>query len=735
MRFEPDSDRARLPKRAFEGRIPDAQRGRRRLADVPGMNRRMMSQDPLETSVQYLRGVGPKRAELLAKLELRTVADLLWNMPRDFLDLTDVRPVERLEPDHVQSVRGKVVDLDARELSRGRTLSAVLLDCDGAYLRGVWFNQPWILKKFRPEQTVLFSGKPKRNAGRWEMSHPTIQYLDDDESPSSGGVLPRYSLTEGLKMHEMRRIIRNAVEEYASLVADALPAPFREAAQLPALSDALRYLHIPADREQFEAGKRCLIYHDLLDFQLALALRRRYWKKRAAAPKMPATAKIDARIRRLFPFSLTAGQETVVREIAADLDSGWAMHRLLQADVGAGKTAVAIYAMLVAVAAGHQAALMTPTELLAVQHWNTLERMLAHSRVERALLTGALTGSQRRATLDRLRAGALQVVVGTQAIIQKDVEFQRLGLAVIDEQHKFGVVQRAHFSTGDDSTHILVMTATPIPRSLCLTQFGDLDLSVISDLPPGRQRVVTSRVAGAAVRKKAWDFIRQKLQSGRQAYIVCPRVEGDAGDSEAAGDAGAEQMFRQLAEGELRDYRVGLVHGRMDRDLKARTMEEFRSGTIQALVSTTVVEVGVDVPNATLMVILQAERFGLSQLHQLRGRIGRGQFQGYCFLFSEADKPDAVARLQALESTSDGFKIAEADFQLRGPGDVLGTRQHGDLPLRVADLVRDQKILLETRKAAFELVESGEFDTPAFAPLKIRVLERFERQMELVGTG
>jgi ATP-dependent DNA helicase RecG len=695
----------------------------------------MMPEDPLQTPVQFLRGVGPKRAELLARIELRTVADLLWNLPRDILDLTDVRRVADLEPDRVQSVRGRVVDLDGRELSRGRNLSAVLLNCDGEYLRGVWFNQPWMLKKFRPEQVVLFSGKPKRSAGRWEISNPTIQWLDEDEAPTSGGVLPRYGLTEGLRMHEMRRIIRAAVEEFAPFVVDALPREFREAAGLPALADALRSLHTPADLRQFELGKRCLIYHDLLDFQLALALRRRFWKRRSAAPRLPATPKIDARIRRLFPFTLTPGQETVVKEIAQDLDSGWAMHRLLQADVGAGKTAVAIYAMLVAVAAGYQAALMTPTELLAVQHWNTLERMLAHSRVARVLLTGTLTGGQRRSALEQLRKGELQMIVGTQAIIQKDVEFSRLGLAVIDEQHKFGVVQRAHFSTGDDSTHLLVMTATPIPRSLCLTQFGDLDLSVISDLPPGRQRIVTSRVAGPAVRDKAWEFLRQKLRAGRQAYIVCPRIAGEAGEEAGSGDSGAEQMYRQLAAGELRGFRVGLVHGQMDRELKARAMQEFRDGAIQALVSTTVVEVGVDVPNATLMVILQAERFGLSQLHQLRGRIGRGQFQGYCFLFSESDKPDALTRLQALETTSDGFKIAEADFQLRGPGDVLGTRQHGDLPLRVADLIRDHEVLLETRRAAFQLVESGEFDTPAFAPLKIRVLERFEQQMELVGTG
>ena len=697
----------------------------------------MHSADPLQTPLQFVKGVGPARAELLAKLQLKTVDDLLWYLPRDYLDLTDVRNVRDLEADVLQSVRGRVVDLDGRKLSNGRTLSAVLIECEGGYVRGLWFNQGWILGKFRPDNVVLFSGKPKWKAGKWEIGHPRVQWLEaDDAGDPAGAVLPRYGLTDGLKMHELRRITKAAVEEYAQYVVDPLPDEFREQCGLPTLRQGVRQVHLPATVAEAEAGRHCLIFHDLLDFQLALALRRRYWRRRHTAPVLPATAKIDARIRRLFPFTLTAGQEQAVREIAADLDSGTAMHRLLQADVGAGKTAVAIYAMLLAVAAGYQTALMAPTELLAWQHWNTVERLLANSRVVRAPLTGSLTAAQRREAQARLRSGELQLVVGTQSIIQKDVEFAKLGLAVIDEQHKFGVAQRAHFSAQADSTHILVMTATPIPRSLCLTQFGDLDLSVINELPPGRQKVVTSRVHAEPVRKKAWDFIRQKLASGRQLYVVCPRVEGEVpeDDTPSAG-AGAEQVYRELTDGELKGFRVGLVHGQMDRDLKAASMQAFRGGNVQALVSTTVVEVGVDVPNATLMVILDAERFGLSQLHQLRGRIGRGQYQGYCFLFSDADRPDATARLHALETSSDGFEIAEADFKLRGPGDVLGTRQHGELPLRVADLVRDHAILSEARAAAFPLVESGAFDGADYTFLKVRVLERFEQQMELVGTG
>ena len=429
------------------------------------------------------------------------------------------------------------------------------------------------------------------------------------------------------------------------------------------------------------------------------------------------------------------------------------MHRLLQADVGAGKTAIAIYAMLVAVANGHQTLIMAPTELLATQHWSTIDSLLAESRVERRLLTGSLTDSQRRQTLAEIESGAAHLIVGTQALIQKDVHFAKLGLVVIDEQHKFGVAQRAHFGGGGLAPHVLVMTATPIPRSLCLTQFGDLDVTSITDLPPGRQKIVTNRVFSEPTRQRAWEFIRQQLTAGRQAYVVCPRVgasdDADEGsvvewlrslapgavNSSADMPLAAEEAFAKLSVGELKGFRVGLVHGRMPRDERAATMERFRSGELQALISTTVIEVGVDVSNATLMAIFHAERFGLSQLHQLRGRVGRGKFQGYCLLFSDANDPDALRRLHAIETSTNGFQIAEADFELRGPGDVLGTRQHGELPLRFANILRDQQLLVEARHAAGDAIDNGSIDTAEYAPLKLRVLDRFATLMDLPQTG
>ncbi|HET6323441.1 MAG TPA: ATP-dependent DNA helicase RecG [Planctomycetaceae bacterium] len=696
-----------------------------------------MNPDSLQTSVQFLRGVGPERANLLANLGITTVEDLLWNLPRDVLDLTNVCRAAELRAGELQTVRGTVVDRDGRTTGTGRTMVGVLIESDGLYVRGLWFNQPWMIRKFEVGEAVLFSGKPKRNAGRWEFSHPRVQSLGDADAEATGEVLPLYRLTEGLSQDQLRRIVRAAVEQFVELVADPLPEELRARLGVCGLRQAIRELHLPKTVAEYESGRRRLIFDDLFEFQLGLALRRRSWKTRTAAPELPTTAKIDARIRRLFPFTFTEGQSRAVAEISRDLGSGEAMHRLLQAEVGAGKTAVALYSILVTVAAGHQAVFMAPTEVLANQHWATIDRALAQSRVNRLLLTGGLNPRDRRDALAGIADGSVSLVVGTQAVIQKDVTFAKLGLVVIDEQHKFGVMQRAMFSKGNGALapHVLVMTATPIPRSLCLTQFGDLDLTTIVDTPPGRQKVITSRVSDAPTRLRAWEFIKEQLAKGRQAYVVCPRIEATAGDLSKGPAASAEEVFKLLSAGTLQNFRVGLIHGRLDSDLKAAGMEAFRNGKIDVLVSTTVVEVGIDVPNATIMVIDEAHRFGLSQLHQLRGRISRGKFQGYCFLFSDADSPEALRRLEALEKTADGFAIAEADFEIRGPGDVLGTRQHGELPLRVADLARDADILKEARTAAFELVRSGEFDQPELVPLKVRVLERFGKALDLPQTG
>ncbi|WP_417847857.1 ATP-dependent DNA helicase RecG [Thalassoglobus sp.] len=685
----------------------------------------------LNTDVQFLPGVGPRWAELLRKLNVETIEDLLWTLPRDILDFSHVCPPEELKADKPQTVRGKVVDVDARLLRNNRTMTAALLDCSSDFVRGVWFNQPWMRNRLVEGQSVIFSGKPKFNQGRWEFSHPNVQWLDEDDSETGGVILTRYRLTDGLKVHKLRQIIGSGIESVIDQIPDPLPESFRARLKMPSLSKAIQSVHQPSSKDEYDAARRRIVFDDLFEFQLGLALRRRQWRARQNAPKFETTAKIDARIRRLFPFQLTDGQNLAIKDLSNDLRSGYAMHRLIQADVGAGKTVVAIYALLVAIAHGYQGALMAPTELLANQHWETLSELLGESRIEKELLTGSLTPKERQRVLDGLASGSIQLVVGTQALIQKGVSFEKLGMVIIDEQHKFGVAQRAQFSNDSGPPpHILVMTATPIPRTLCLTQFGDLDITIVKDRPKGRQPVVTSRISTSPQKRKAWEFLKEKLRSGRQMYIVCPLVD----TSSKMEAASAEETFLKM-KASLPDFKLGLVHGRIDREERNETMAAFRDHEIDVLVSTTVIEVGVDVPNATLMVILDAERFGLSQLHQLRGRIARGKHRGYCFLVSSSDSPESNARLAALENSSDGFVVAEQDFELRGPGDVLGTRQHGALPLRFADFLKDEKVLEQARKEAFHLVRSGDFDSPEFAKLKEKVLDRFSKLLDLPRSG
>ncbi len=706
-----------------------------------------LTQDPLQTPVQFIAGVGPARAELLKKLNIHTAIDLLLHIPHSVNDFSDLRPAHKLEKDLEQSVRGSVVDIDIRYLSNGRTLVGVLLDCDGNFVRGTWFNQPWMLKKFNTNDDVIFSGKPARKSGRWEFGGPRIHWVTGDEQDDAEavGVLPRYNLTDGIKMDQMRKMTRNAVERFSEFLTDPLPAAYREHHRLPRLRDAFVNLHQPESKAAFEAARQRVILDDLLEFQLGLALRRRSWSTQARAFPISVSAKVDSRIRRLFEFRFTNGQDDSIKELVQDLQLRQPMHRLLQADVGAGKTAIAVYAILAAVAAGYQAALMAPTEVLATQHWQTFQELLAHSRVKRKFLIGGLPAAERRDVLAQLASGECQLVVGTQAVIQEAVKFQNLALAVIDEQHRFGVRQRAAFgnkdthsdSSNSDSSkvahqpHVLVMTATPIPRSLCLTRYGDLDVSTIRELPPGRQKVITSQVNTIPQQKKAWAFIRQQIAKGRQAYVVCPRIEGQSEDDDAA----AENVFKSLRQGELAELQVDLLHGRMDRQERHHVMDRFQMKQSDVLVSTTVIEVGVNIPNATMMVIQQAERFGLAQLHQLRGRICRGSFQGYCFLMSDADSSEASERLKAMEESSDGFHLAEVDARLRGPGDILGTRQSGSMPLRVADPVRDLKTLQIARRMAHDLVQQGDFDLPEYRELKSIVLNRFADSLDLPQTG
>jgi ATP-dependent DNA helicase RecG len=689
------------------------------------------STDPLRQSLQSLKGVGPARYEQLRRLGLETVGDLLWHFPRSYEDLTEVRALADLSEGQFQTVHGEVVELEGRRLADGRCVVSVVLGEGKHCLEGVWFNQPYAAQRFRYGQRLAFSGKPKWYRDHWQMANPRVQILDATTAPGTPGIVPVYPLTEDLRAEQLQPILRQAVALFAGYVPEILPPALRQQHGLPGAAEALRAIHAPPTLPAAALGRRRFVYEEFLVLQLALALRRRELRDRQQAPPLPGTPAIDARIRRLFPFRLTADQDQAIREVCRDLASDRPMQRLLQADVGAGKTAVAVYALLVTVANKHQGVLMAPTEVLARQHWHTVDNYLAHSRVRRLLLTGALSVKERRAALEAIRQGEVDLVVGTQALVQDDVQFARLGLVVIDEQHKFGVNQRARVRRLGIDPHYLVMTATPIPRTVALTVFGDLDVSVLRELPPGRQPVVT-RWVPAGRRTPLYERIREGLRQGRQGYFVCPLVA----ESETLDLKAAEQAHAELQAGPFREFRLGLLHGQMEEARKAAVMEQFREHRLDLLVTTVVVEVGVDVPNATILVVEHGERFGLSQLHQLRGRVSRGAVPGHCYVFADAAHDKAKERLRLLTRTTDGFVLAEQDARLRGLGEFFGTRQHGLGELRIGDLIADADVLCLARQDAFKLVaEDPGLSRSEHALLRQTVLERYGRTLDLAAIG
>jgi ATP-dependent DNA helicase RecG len=684
----------------------------------------------LATPVQFLKGVGEERAKLLRRLELHTLRDVLFFFPRDYQDLSDLRALDELQEGQPASVRGVVVEIDQKAITNGVMLG-VLVQVGDDFLRAVWFNQSYLLEKLTTGQNVMFYGRPKLRGQRWEMNHPKLTTLDNPDDQPECLLQPIYPLTEGLKQYQIRRVVADALAAHLDVLDEVFPAELLAKYGLATLHQALPQIHFPKNHAELDEARRRLVFQELYILQLALSLRRYEQESDCRAPELPVTAKIDARIRRLLPFELTAGQRQAIAEISADLARDRPMNRLLQGDVGSGKTVIAVYAMMAAVAHGQQAALMAPTEVLARQHAQVLGRTLAKSRVRIGLLTGGLTASERKETLAAISEGEIDLVVGTQAIVQSGVEFHKLGLVVIDEQHKFGVRQRAALRHAGLDPHYLVMTATPIPRTVAMTAFGDLEVSTLRDRPPGRQPVLTYLVDADKI-EAWWEFVRKKLREGRQAFVITPLVE-ETEDSSLENVMGS---YEDLANGELADFQLDIIHGRLNARDKEAAMQAFREGKTQVLVSTSVVEVGVDVPNATVMTIQGAERFGLAQLHQLRGRVSRGQSPGYCGVMADPQTDAARARLDALAGSSDGFELAEIDFQLRGPGDLLGTRQHGLPPLRIADLVRDADVLVEARAAAQELIASDAgLSQPEHAPLRRMAMIRYGKVLELGDVG
>ncbi|HEX7058388.1 MAG TPA: ATP-dependent DNA helicase RecG [Solirubrobacterales bacterium] len=679
----------------------------------------------LDASLKILEGIGPKLADAAAAAGIATIGDLLLRVPHTHRDRTIV-PVADLEPGGKGTVRVEVLGNTPRPFRRrGFSITSVKVGDESGSVRASWFNQPWVAQKLTPGTNWLLTGSLDRRGFRVSEYEPIEAGREGEvpRPPRDTQLMPVHPATEKLKAQRIREWVEQAVK-WAPNVVEGLPAEMRARRGLAGAADAVKAVHFPESESDVEEARKRLAFEELFLYQAILATRKRAHRVARPGPRLGTAGRTVGRWIESLPFEPTGDQLKAFDEIDADLDSGEPMQRLLMGEVGSGKTVVALYAMLRALEKGFQAALMAPTETLAEQHAATLNRLLAHDLIPFALLTGATPAPRRKDSLERLASGELGLVVGTHALIEPGVRFSRLGVCVVDEQHRFGVQQRrALDSKGVEgmAPHVLHMTATPIPRTLSLTAYGDLDTTALHELPAGRKPVQT-RLVEEGDRPAAYEFIRERLREGRQAYVVCPLVS----ESEKLQGKAAEKEAARLAAEELRDFEVGVLHGQMPSARKAEAMEAFAAGATDVLVATTVIEVGIDVSNATVMVIEGAERYGVSQLHQLRGRVGRGEHASHCLLFAEEAGGMARRRLSAVARERDGFKLAEVDLSLRGEGEILGTRQHGLPRFAVAELPEDTPTLVQARDEVLALLRRhGALDAPELGPLLEAARRRF----------
>ena len=681
---------------------------------------------PLNPPPPPIRGGGPNQAKRLPRLAPPPTRNVLYSSPRRYDDYSCLKPINRLEYGEEVTIIARVFEAGTRESRGGMPIFKAILTDETGFIEATWFNQPFLSERIRPGQHIVISGRVDEYLGHLCFTSPEWEPLQP-ELLHTGRLVPVYPLTEGISAKWLRQMVHRTVEYWAPRLPDHLPPSLREEYGLVDLSTALRQAHFPDDRKALEKARYRLAFDELFIFQLGVLRQRYLWRAVPGQPLPVDPATLEALLQSL-PFPLTGAQRRALEHIVADLASSYPMNRLLQGDVGSGKTVVAAVAMALAVAAGAQAALMAPTEILAEQHYRTLSALFARfpgRPIQVRLLTGSVTGAEREAIYAGLADGSVDVAVGTHALIQESVTFHHLALVVIDEQHRFGVRQRAALRQKGYNPHLLVMTATPIPRSLQLTLWGHLDVSVIDEMPPGRQPM-TTRVIMPRERERAYAFVRGQVAKGRQAFIICPLVE----ESEKIEAKAAVEEYERLRREVFPDLRLGLLHGRMKGEEKDATMSAFARGELDILVATSVVEVGIDVPNATVMLVEGAERFGLAQLHQFRGRVGRGEHPSYCLLVAESASPEAEERLRAVEATTDGFVLAQKDLELRGPGEFLGTRQSGLPDLKMASIA-DLRLLERVREAAARFLEMD----PQLEQPEHRLLARRAADLWASGEG
>jgi len=674
------------------------------------------------TSIRYLKGIGPKREKAFSLLGINTVSELLYYFPRRYEDRTNLVHISGLKLGETQTIKAKVLALGQHDSWRRRrfNITEVAVGDDTGRVDCVWFNRPYLKEYFKPEAEIILYGKIELYGARLQMSNPEFEIITDeaDARLSVGRLVPVYSLPEGFSQRTFRRLIKNALDEYLPKIKECLPYDIRRRNNLLNLVKALLNIHFPESLDLQKEAYTRLSFEDFFLFQLPLALRKLKRKDKLGIAHKVEGELVSGFISRL-PFELTSAQKKVLEEIKRDMALPRPMQRLLQGDVGSGKTVVAAASAMMAIQGGYQAAIMAPTEILARQHFNKIQGQAKGVKV--ILLTGSFDKKDKDKIYKQISGGSADLIIGTHALLEGKVRFKKLGFVVIDEQHKFGVGQRALLPVKGVNPDVLIMTATPIPRTLAITLYGDLDISVISGLLPGRLPVKTLLLEQSK-RGEAYKLAKKELKSGKQVFIIYPVID----ESYAMDISGAKKMYADLKAGEFKDFTLGLIHGRLKQEEQDKVMSEFKSGKIDVLISTTVLEVGIDIPNATCMIIEHAQRFGLSQLHQLRGRVGRGKDGSICVLISDAQTDEARFRLNAMVKYNDGFKIAEEDLKIRGPGEFFGREQHGLSELKIANPLTQMQLLKKAREEAIKLLSLDErLEARQNAFLREKLLARF----------
>ncbi len=674
----------------------------------------------VKNEVKYLKGVGPKKSQRLNRLDIATIKDLFYYFPREYEDRREVKKIESLEDGEKTSIE---VTLDAKpsmfKPNRKLSITKVMAKDDTGIVQIVWFNQPYVIKQLNNGDKIKLNGKVKKSGMIIEIHNP-IYVKDGEKSDKVGRILPIYSLTEKLKNNEMIKIVDTALSDYLGYIYESLPEYVIDKYKLLDIQTAIRNIHFPTNRNAYVMSRNRLVFDELFTLQLGLLLLKERSKNETEYIEFKKSEEVDEFIEKL-PFRLTNAQKKVMDEISKDMMSKKQMNRLVQGDVGSGKTIIAVIAMFKAFKSGYQSVMMAPTEILAQQHLENITELFEPLGIKCELLASSVTKKNKEKIMKKLKAGEIDILIGTHALIEDYVEFKNLGLAITDEQHRFGVRQRAKLSSKGKSPDILIMTATPIPRTLALIVHGDLDVSIIDELPPGRKKIET-HVRNDRNRDDIYDFTKSQIDEGRQIYIVCPLVE----ESETLNIKSATELYEDLSEGEFSDYKVSLLHGKMKPKEKDKIMIDFKDGKADILVSTTVIEVGVNIPNSSMMIIENSERFGLAQLHQLRGRIGRGEYQSFCILINQGRGKVAKERMDIMERTNDGFLISEKDLEIRGPGEFFGIRQHGLPELNITKLPRDMNILKAAQDTSLEILEKDpNLELKEHNGLKRKVKEMF----------